>query len=589
MLDIPIFEYTETDVNDLCLNVIIGQTEDIDNMSSVFESVIDSPTQKHDAKSLALLTLLAIISTFALRRGDEIDIFQPRLIFSNGTRTPIVDDLQDGHFDMLQNILPFITNNDLKARVADVLWQRKRRNVANARIAVAAYFESAQEREDSERWDRPILRLARALEIALKIAGGYREDLETIERWLIDKLRSFNDTSSGFYCAEIMNLLLKTQRSMAEAEEFAVLGAAIATKSSDAHQAQVYYGLSSKWYQRAGNVDLAKSASIEAARTYGLNARSQPNAIGRAALLSQGVQALRDAGGDPAEIQSLRDELDTAQRESVTEFTSVESSIDITASVRKARERARGLSFQDAMVALARALKPPDKATLRTRAIELSEKTPFRSMIGSKNVDFTGRVIGVRPGLLSQDPTEKEDAIIAEMCDNANMFRSLAVNSVIEPFRQEMLYEHRPSLQDVVILLSDRPFIQRSRVEFYARAIYAGIYGRFLEAAHILVPQIEHSIRCMVQTTGAIVYSQDASGVQDFYRLNRLLEEPKLQTILSEDYVFELQGLLIERFGNNFRNNLSHGLLSPDETRGYASIYIWWLSLHFALNLSVSS
>jgi len=68
--------------------------------------------------------------------------------------------------------------------------------------------------------------------------------------------------------------------------------------------------------------------------------------------------------------------------------------------------------------------------------------------------------------------------------------------------------------------------------------------------------------------------------IQDKYLLHEILYFDELKEILPEDLIFDLQGLLISRFGSNLRNKLSHGLAELEELTSVESIYLWWLVLH---------
>jgi len=43
--------------------------------------------------------------------------------------------------------------------------------------------------------------------------------------------------------------------------------------------------------------------------------------------------------------------------------------------------------------------------------------------------------------------------------------------------------------------------------------------------------------------------------------------------------VFDLRGLLIERYGSNLRNDMAHGLLDYEAFYSGPAIYFWWLTL----------
>lgn len=59
--------------------------------------------------------------------------------------------------------------------------------------------------------------------------------------------------------------------------------------------------------------------------------------------------------------------------------------------------------------------------------------------------------------------------------------------------------------------------------------------------------------------------------------------EPKLEELLGEDLVFDLQGLLVERFGVNLRNRMAHGLMGDDEFASPTVLYLWWLMLRICM------
>ena len=103
----------------------------------------------------------------------------------------------------------------------------------------------------------------------------------------------------------------------------------------------------------------------------------------------------------------------------------------------------------------------------------------------------------------------------------------------------------------------------------------------------MLIPQIEDSIRAVLIAHGIVPSSFYDSGVQDEYNLNKLLTNPKfaepLKRIFGEDFIFELRGVLIERFGSNLRNDLAHGLIGHSAFYSSPAVYFWWLSLRFYL------
>ena len=52
---------------------------------------------------------------------------------------------------------------------------------------------------------------------------------------------------------------------------------------------------------------------------------------------------------------------------------------------------------------------------------------------------------------------------------------------------------------------------------------------------------------------------------------------------MGDDLVFDLQSLLVEKHGDNLRNNASHGLIGNNEFYSVSTIYLWWLTLKLCI------
>jgi len=81
---------------------------------------------------------------------------------------------------------------------------------------------------------------------------------------------------------------------------------------------------------------------------------------------------------------------------------------------------------------------------------------------------------------------------------------------------------------------------------------------RQLVACHLLILQLEESVRCVLWQSGIITSGFDDEGIQEEYNLNRMLTESTyadpLNKMFGEDLIFDMRGLLVERFGANLRN-----------------------------------
>ncbi len=195
--------------------------------------------------------------------------------------------------------------------------------------------------------------------------------------------------------------------------------------------------------------------------------------------------------------------------------------------------------------------------------------------------------MGRRPPILSNGADEAEQAICAEMFRLATWYQLLHAINWVEAARQQICLEHNIRVYDLLPLVSNNPFVPPGREMIYARGLHAGLTGDTLVAAHLLIPQLENSIRSLLIRQGYITSQLDRESIQDEFPLNKILHdyEDELENILGEDTLFDLRGLLVERFGSNLRNEESHGLMDYEEFLAPQAIYLWWLALRLCHTL----
>lgn len=100
---------------------------------------------------------------------------------------------------------------------------------------------------------------------------------------------------------------------------------------------------------------------------------------------------------------------------------------------------------------------------------------------------------------------------------------------------------------------------------FLFKGIKAYLDDDFLVALHILIPQIEASIRNLAEKIGAPILKPSRSGGFHYKNLDDLLTDENIIDVLGEDMCLYLRTLLTDPRGWNLRNNICHGI-SPIET-----------------------
>jgi hypothetical protein len=217
-------------------------------------------------------------------------------------------------------------------------------------------------------------------------------------------------------------------------------------------------------------------------------------------------------------------------------------------------------------------------AELRADAVESIEGSPLASLIPPvTRLGGTGKVVARQATGSGTSDDAKESLILHKMLLNASLYRQVVVAGQLEPMRQQILDEHHVRYDDFLPFVSYNWIVPPGREPFFIQGLHEGLHGNIVAALHILVLQLENSIRCLLTDLGVVTSSLDKDGIQKEYDINEMLYEPRLAEVLSEDIIFTLKGLLVDRADANFRNKLAHGMLEYGEFFGYTAFYIWGL------------
>ncbi|SMG19904.1 DUF4209 domain-containing protein [Sphingobacterium psychroaquaticum] len=123
------------------------------------------------------------------------------------------------------------------------------------------------------------------------------------------------------------------------------------------------------------------------------------------------------------------------------------------------------------------------------------------------------------------------------------------------------------------------PFVPEDRMHDYCLGLTAGFQNDFVTAAHLLIPQLENSLRHLAVTNDIIVTTYDKR-----FHLENLLGGliTKIRPLATEDIIEELNSFLVDNNNANFRNELLHGLMETTLVHKYGQ-YTWWLCLKMIL------
>ncbi|MBP0031257.1 DUF4209 domain-containing protein [Roseofilum sp. Guam] len=497
-------------------------------------------------------------------------------------------DLTDDWLNFLADIAPEISDPELQARVADILWI-KRRDYRMAQLAIPAYLQSATTLESPEHWPPCVDRMERALRLARRI--GHKNEI--VFSHIEAVLDRYNGEDPLWLSARLMALLQESR--FGDPAKYAALSekaATLAESSSDWRRARTLWGIKAVWHRMEKDYSKELDASMSAAETYVKEAqadltRNPPSYIRASHFLQHAVEAFRSIRGTKEETVHAKARAEEVhklllqyQKETGNEMITSSDEIDISELVEKARNQVRGKDFQEALFALALLGNPTNASLLRQQVQQQAREYLGSDLFPDVIMNEMGKVTARQPGsLLSSNPEEAEAATRFKMCRNATYCQSLQAQAYVEPARYQINLEHGVRINDILSIILHSPFVPPQREYLFAKGLYAGLIGDFFTSTHILIPQVENSVRYIMWRRGIITSGLDSSGIQNEHNLNSTLYRPEITSIFDENTLFDLKCLLVEHAGSNLRNRMAHGLINDAEFMSPLMSYIWWLTL----------
>ncbi len=552
-----------------------------------FSSASKEAEEGGDGGKAAVYKFMGTICSFQLGEGDPSKPFTPMWTM-DGQRSLVPDDLQESDFEILKAVANRLTDPTLRARMFDVLWERRRKHEF-CREAAKSYLAAAVAVDVETGWVHAVKLYRRGLRLSFRLGRG-KAEFEHAVAILLEALNRDATTEEGFRTAQLLRLA--SDIDCGEPSDLAEIARSIgerAVESEDYRRARSYWELETDFLLRAKDKAGAKDAGLRAAETFVTEALrhiedGNPSYMAASGLLKSGVEALRRAGGQRERIADLKRTLVEYQERALGEMQQFEHSVDIADLVKGAREHVAGREWIDALQHFAFGTGLVKLEELKASVIQNAKDFPLQHLFGGSLVDNKGRTSVNLPGLSNLEGKEAEEALEAEMFSHLSKFQwGLRVSGFIEPARVTILNDHHPELGDLLFLVQNNPFVPPGHEGIFLRGLHAGFHGDFLVAAHLLVPQIENSIRYVLEGNGADVSNLLSDGTQPVKVLGPLFDLKETTEIFTESVVFELRGLLIEKRGADFRNRTAHGFVSEGECYSAPARILWWLVLRFCL------
>lgn len=505
-----------------------------------------------------------------------------------GKRSLIPSDLSAADIEVVRALSKQTADAALRARLHDVLWELENDHFAGVEAA-SCYTEAAEKLDVAGDWTFAVTTFKRALYLASRF-GRKKILFENTANTLVAAAKRAAASANTFHCCQLMRLMLSA--GIGEPSEFAAIASSIANAaytSGDTRKAKAYLEVEAEWLKRTKDVAAEKKARLAAAEAGVMEAESRAQGQGAsfmaaAYLLGKAIEELRQAGAAKERIAELRRRMNEWQEHSLAEFQTFSTGMDISQLVFAARDHVKGDDFPTAALKLAFGQELSDPKSLKEEVVNAAKEAPLTYLMGATIVDSQGRTTAKKESLFNLSGEAAEQALEAEAFSHATRFHwPLRVEGFIEPARAQILSDHKPTFQDLFFIVRNNPFIPPGHEGLFLRGLHAGFHGDFAVATHLLTPQIENSLRYVLESHGIDVSILNSDGTQPVKMLGGVFGFPELKQLFGEEICFELRGCLVEKTGYDFRNRVAHGFAHEGECYSTAGVTVWWLVLRICL------
>lgn len=181
---------------------------------------------------------------------------------------------------------------------------------------------------------------------------------------------------------------------------------------------------------------------------------------------------------------------------------------------------------------------------------DLSEKTPFQFHITRQIQNMAGRVVAI-VGSLDED---QEGHIVNLITQNSQISAFFLAHVFLR-----LKEKYDLNADALVDFLYQSPLFDEKRKRIVEKGLRAYFDEDYIIAVHILVPQIESSIRKLMELCRAPLLKPSRFGGFNLKVLGDMLADKVTIQIFGENLVFYFRSMLVDQRGFNIRNDICHG------------------------------
>ena len=558
-------------------------------LADLYKIAAARQTETGNESAARVFGFLSAVTNIHFKPADRAEPYGPMFVM-NDKRGIVPADLRGDQSSIFSQLVPIVQNPGLRARLADIAWINDRTSPSMAQQAISAYCQATQLvfdgnaeffngnrfASDSDGCDM----LLRACQIAR--ATGWKEPessgLEELIRAILEDTVN-RKADKGFLDIGQISLRFGIGGPIVLAERAETWAL---SKEMHPRSSRDLLKLAASAYAQLGSGQARDRCLVAAAECLATMAEAAGSrGMVAASHLTDAIDELRRVPNTGDRRRELETALLAAQAGILDEMGTVSTEIDLTDHVTRARRRVAGMSLAQALAGFATLEKSPDPDSLREAAQKQANENLLSNIMPHQLVDEEGKVIATSPGFFGD---EEDGALTLRhiIIRNEGIRRDFVAQGQIEPARQVIQIEHPLDRRDFFPIAEMSPFVPGNRANMFSLGFSRFFGGDFVSALHILVPQLENSLRHVLKQHGIDPSVIHSDMTQENRSLSGLLDNEReaLEKIFGPAIVFEIDNLFNFRGGPALRNRVAHGSMSDAACHSAEAIYACWFVFH---------
>lgn len=522
--------------------------------------------------------LVTIAGALSMSYAEADGGYAPMIELSNGARSFSMEDLDEEAIAILKEALQAKCPPWVRAQIADILWITEK-NHMYAELAALGFLEEFDLAFDPERWTTCFDLIQRAYSIAASL-GKKGAMAKQVRAGINQALYRMNGTDPWFLSLNLIELVSNDATSE-EAQRYYTIVEKILSRNIDngsdnttlldtalKRSAQLLSRL--KRNEEIPAIRAKLAAHYERLADKFLNNR--PVGVYHAIDILQQACRLYDSKKDREKIIEVRKRIEELQHVAANGIPGHSFEFDATRIYNSVKADFDGLSLREMIVQFGRTAAVYDVESIKAEVVEHKGRF-FSTCFFSKSIeDDNGRVVEIIPPLDIRSPESQPEVVHKHMAQHLTRVYSLD-EAIALQYALGMLKDMGSvSVDDLGFLVDDNPIVPAERSAIIKMGIQLGLSGELYAAMHILLPQMEHIIRGLVDMCGDTTSFLKEDGCEEYKSLSQLFQSDKLCECYDESILFALQVLMDDKAGANLRNLNAHGLLDPYSGSGGPSL-----------------